>query len=251
MKKRISFGIFDSAVAGISNFLLPLTSASGNVDNSDSGLFKQARTELLELKLALVTSQKNVTAKQQQIDMHVKINLNLNQKFTKFEKSYTQAVQLAFHDELTGLPNRTLLLDRLKQVIAQSDRQNKQVALLFIDLDKFKTVNDNLGHAAGDKLLQQVAERINTCIRYGDTASRYGGDEFVVLLPNIKGLGSATIVKEKIRKHLSQSYSINNHVIDIKASIGTAIYAGNGQNSADFIKQADDAMYRVKALGEQ
>ena len=144
----------------------------------------------------------------------------------------------------------SLLLDRLKQAIAHSARQHKQVALLFIDLDKFKSINDKLGHAVGDRLLQQVAERLTACIRYGDTACRYGGDEFVIMLPEIDGQENAAAVTEKIRANLAAAYDLDGNFIEITASIGVAVYRDGGQNCSDLIKQADIAMYLAKAHGE-
>jgi diguanylate cyclase (GGDEF)-like protein len=117
--------------------------------------------------------------------------------------------------------------------------------LLFIDLDKFKNVNDRLGHAAGDKILQQVAERLSARIRIGDTACRYGGDEFVVMLPEIDGNESAATVIEKIRTHLATPYLLDDTIISVTASTGTTIYR-TGQNCNDLIKQADIAMYFAK-----
>ena len=144
-------------------------------------------------------------AAQQQIDTLEKINSCLRQKLNRLEKKCAQALHSSYHDELTGLPNRNLLLDRLKQAMALSDRQHKQLALLFIDLDKFKNVNDRLGHVAGDKLLQQVAGRLAVCIRYGDTACRYGGDEFVIMLPEIESQESCGLSNRENSRTLGRS----------------------------------------------
>ena len=204
-------------------------------------------SELTELKRALATSQQQLKAAQQQIETLEKNNASLRQKLIRLAKRCAQARHFAYHDELTGLPNRSLLMDRLKQAMVQSARQNKQVALLFIDLDGFKSVNDRFGHAAGDKLLQQVAVRLTACIRYGDTACRYGGDEFVILLPEIDGQDSVEVVTEKIRFHLAASYRVDGNAIAATASIGTAIYRAGRQNCSDLIKQADMDMYHAKA----
>ena len=117
-------------------------------------------------------------------------------------QAVAQARRFSHYDQLTGLPNRTLLLDRFNQAAARAARQRKQVALLFLDLDGFKSINDMLGHAAGDRLLQQVAARLTASIRTSDTACRYGGDEFVVLLPELECGESAVAACEKIRAHL-------------------------------------------------
>jgi len=204
-------------------------------------------SELTELKRALATSQQQLKAAQEQIETLAKSNACLRRRSIQLAKKCAQARHFAYHDQLTGLPNRNLLMDRLKQAMVQSARQHKQVALLFIDLDGFKSVNDRLGHAAGDKLLQQVAVRLTASIRYGDTACRYGGDEFVILLPEINGHESAEVVTEKIRVHLAASYVVEGNVVAMTASIGVAVYQTGGQNCNDLIKQADMAMYHDKA----
>jgi diguanylate cyclase len=204
-------------------------------------------SELAVIKRELATSQLKSKDTQQQIETLAETNRRLKQKLIKLAKKCAEARYFGYHDELTGLPNRSLLLDRLKQAMAHSARQHKQVALLFIDLDKFKNVNDKLGHAVGDKLLQQVAERLVACIRCGDTACRYGGDEFVVMLPEINGQENAAAVTEKIRSHLARDYVVDGNVIAITASIGIAVYRDGGQNCCDLIKQADIAMYLAKA----
>jgi len=209
-------------------------------------LLNHALSEFAELKRELATSQLNSKNAQQHIETLAETNRNLKQKLIRLAKKCAEAQHFGYHDELTGLPNRSLLLDRLKQAMAHSARQHKQVALLFIDLDKFKSVNDKLGHAVGDKLLQQVAERLATCIRYGDTACRYGGDEFVIMLPEIDGQENAAAVTEKIRSHLAADYVVDGNAIAITASIGVAVSRDGGQNCSDLIKQADIDMYLAK-----
>jgi diguanylate cyclase len=208
---------------------------------------QHSHSELAELKRALTTSQQQLKAAQQQIETLAETNAGLSQKLIRLAEKCVHARHFGYHDELTGLPNRSLLLDRLKQAMTQSARQHKLLALLFIDLDKFKSVNDRLGHAAGDNLLQQVAKRLTACIRYGDTACRYGGDEFVIMLPEIDDEESTAAVTKKIRAHLAASYMVDGNVITVTASIGAAIYRGGGQNCSDLIEQADIAMYLAKA----
>lgn len=218
----------------------------GSAEIRISAQLQHSFLELVELKRTLSTSQQQLKAAQQQIKTLTETNARLRQKLIKVAKKCAEARHFAYHDELTGLPNRSLLLDRLKQAIVQSERHHKQVALLFIDLDKFKSVNDQLGHAVGDKLLQQVAERLTTCIRCGDTACRYGGDEFVIMLPEIDGQENAEAVTAKIRSHLATDYVVDGNVITITASIGIAVYGNDGQNCIDLINQADIAMYIAK-----
>ena len=155
---------------------------------------------------------------------------------------------LAYFDTLTGLPNRILLRDRMEQLLAASHRARQQFALLFVDLDRFKYVNDSLGHAVGDKLLQEVAQRLESCIREGDTVSRAGGDEFIILLREISKEGASSVA-EKILQSFAEVCDIEGNQISSHASIGISIYPDHGTDADTLIKNADLAMYRVKAEG--
>ena len=162
--------------------------------------------------------------------------------------------QLAFYDGLTGLPNRALLEDRLRMALAHAQRSEQGVALLFLDLDRFKAVNDTLGHPAGDVLLREVAERLPRCLREGDTAARWGGDEFIVLVPDLPGKRPAAaeavaVVIEKIREVLSGPVKVESQEFEISMSIGVALYPGDGASVTDLIKNADTAMYQAKDKG--
>ena len=156
---------------------------------------------------------------------------------------------LAQHDELTDLPNRALLADRLEQAIALASRRRGQLALLFVDIDRFKYVNDSLGHAIGDRLLQSVANRLASCVRSSDTVSRQGGDEFVILLPDISHSEDAAISGEKIRQALAVPHSIDQHDLHITGSIGIATYPEDGVHSETLLQHADFAMYHAKENG--
>ncbi|MFC7515343.1 CHASE domain-containing protein [Herbaspirillum sp. GCM10030257] len=160
-----------------------------------------------------------------------------------------QAMQLALYDALTGLPNRKLLEERLGQALSKAKRGHSHVALLFIDLDKFKPVNDNFGHAYGDLLLKEVAKRLQNCMRESDTASRLGGDEFVVLLSDIEGRNGTALVAKKILDLLVLPYEISGHTFEISASIGAAVYPEDGADGKSLIKNADLAMYEAKNAG--
>jgi diguanylate cyclase (GGDEF)-like protein len=245
MKERIVNGTPHAAVAARSSMLCARGDAQENL--AHPARLQQALSELAELKRALATSQQQVKAARQQTETLVERNSRLRQRLTRLAQRVAQARHFAYHDELTGLPNRRLLLDRLNQAMAQGARQHKQVALLSLDLDGFKSVNDRLGHAAGDKLLQQVAGRLAACTRGADTACRYGGDEFVIMLPEIDGQESAAAVAQKIRARLAAPFDVDGSVITLTASIGTAVYPVDGQNYRDLINQADIAMYRAKA----
>ncbi len=158
--------------------------------------------------------------------------------------------QLALHDSLTGLPNRRLLSERISLSLAQCRRNKSMAALMIFDLDKFKPVNDTLGHAIGDILLQQVAVRTReTLLRSSDSIARLGGDEFVVLLPQIAAISNAVAIAEKIQKKIKEPYTIEGHTIDISCSIGIAVFPDHGENELTLMKHADDAMYHAKHQG--
>lgn len=155
----------------------------------------------------------------------------------------------SFHDALTGLPNRMLLEDRMKQATANLSRQHAPVAVLFIDLDRFKDINDTLGHAAGDRLLQEVAERLGHCVREGDTVARLSGDEFVVLLAGLHDVEDAAVVADKILATVSGPCQIGGKELRVSPSIGIAIFPGDGQNMEQLLRSADTAMYHAKQDG--
>ena len=156
---------------------------------------------------------------------------------------------LAHHDILTDLPNRMLLKDRLSQAIATARRNDTQVAVMFLDLDGFKHINDSLGHAVGDKLLQSVATRLVGCVRSSDTVSRQGGDEFVVLLSEIKHAADAGITATKIITALTAPHVADQHELRVTASIGLSTYPDDGQDAESLMKNADMAMYQAKGKG--
>lgn len=185
-------------------------------------------------------------AAQQKIDVFTHTISHLEQKVTRLEQELVQANHFAHHDELTGLPNRSLLRDRLNQAVMQAVRQQKLVGLLLLDLDGFKNINDTLGHGTGDKLLQAVAKRLRSSIRAVDTACRYGGDEFVILLPDIDSEKSAAEVAQKLRTHLAQPYLIDQNAITVTASFGMAVHPWHGSSKNDLIRRADIAMYLAK-----
>jgi diguanylate cyclase (GGDEF)-like protein/PAS domain S-box-containing protein len=157
--------------------------------------------------------------------------------------------QRANFDELTGLPNRALLADRMAQALARAARSGSQLGVLFIDLDRFKPVNDRYGHQAGDDLLKQVATRIGNCLREEDTVARLGGDEFLALLPAIRDAEVATSVADKVLASLLAPFKIEQYFVEIGASIGVAIYPAHGSSVEELLEKADVAMYRAKEAG--
>jgi len=162
-----------------------------------------------------------------------------------------QLAHLAEHDFLTGLPNRMLLNDRVAQAITLAPRHMKKVAVLFLDLDGFKHINDSLGHPIGDKLLQAIGKRLVECVRGSDTVSRQGGDEFVVLLSEVEHAEDAAISAVRLLQGVAGSYSIGMHDLHVSASIGVSIYPDDGLDAETLIKNADTAMYQAKENGRQ
>ena len=156
---------------------------------------------------------------------------------------------LAQHDSLTDLPNRVLFSDRLTQAISLARRRDKKLAVLFLDLDMFKHINDSLGHMIGDKLLQSVADRLITCVRSSDTVSRWGGDEFVVLLSEIEHSKDAARCADNILSVLAGQHSVAEHDLDITVSIGIGVYPSDGDDAENLIKNSDAAMYHAKHNG--
>lgn len=176
--------------------------------------------------------------------------LGVNYDITEQKRIQYELDQLAFYDRLTGLPNRRLLEDRLDQLLAYAQRQEQNIGLLFIDLDRFKPVNDRHGHHVGDWLLQCVASRLQGCLRGSDTVARIGGDEFVVLLPAIASLDEAFGVAEKIRACVEAPFTRAGDVhMEISASIGVALYPQHAQTARELLHFADNAMYRAKNIG--
>jgi diguanylate cyclase (GGDEF)-like protein/PAS domain S-box-containing protein len=153
---------------------------------------------------------------------------------------------MAQHDQLTTLPNRGLLCDRLEVALSAAQRDMGRLSVLYIDLDKFKHVNDTLGHGVGDLLLREVAQRLKRCVRKSDTVARVGGDEFVVLLPRIASPGQAVLVAKKIRGALNRPFIIDGHSLNIVPSVGVALYPEHGDGEQQLLKHADEAMYLAK-----
>jgi diguanylate cyclase (GGDEF)-like protein/PAS domain S-box-containing protein len=173
-----------------------------------------------------------------------------NRDITDLKAAEQTARQLAFFDSLTGLPNRRLLQDRLNHGLAQAARHHRSLAVMFLDLDRFKHINDTLGHDIGDAVLVEVATRLAGCIRAGDTVARSGGDEFIAVLPEIAHPQDATIVAQKILQAVAAPIRVGSHLLDVTVSIGVAIYPVDGTDDAlELMKKADIAMYAAKQAG--
>ena len=176
-------------------------------------------------------------------------NQRLQAEIGDRRQAETRAQHLADHDALTGLPNRRLLEDRLTQALAASQRNRKQTAVMFVDLDRFKHINDSLGHAAGDVVLKECAERLVRQLREVDTICRMGGDEFVVVLPEIKRAGDAANVAAKILETVSQPFMVEERELLITPSVGISVFPDDGRDAESLIRNADAAMYHAKETG--
>lgn len=177
-------------------------------------------------------------------------NSRLRKEIKLRKAAERQIRHIATHDELTGLPNRNLMQDRLEQTLSQNERTGKPFAVLFLDLDGFKKINDEFGHSFGDELLIQASHRMSSLLRRSDTVCRHGGDEFVVILPTADSVGSALAVSRKLVVQLAKPYKVKKKSLDISVSIGVSLYPQHGLTPDDLLRSADKAMYRAKAAGK-
>jgi diguanylate cyclase (GGDEF)-like protein/PAS domain S-box-containing protein len=171
------------------------------------------------------------------------------ERTVELEEAKARAQHLADHDPLTGLPNRRLLEDRLTQALALSQRNGRQTAVMFVDLDRFKPINDTLGHAVGDRLLKDVSQRLVNQLRVGDTVCRIGGDEFIVVLPELKRSADVAQIAQKVLDQLSQPVLVDERELVVSCSIGIAVFPDDGRDAETLIRNADAAMYHAKELG--
>jgi diguanylate cyclase (GGDEF)-like protein len=176
--------------------------------------------------------------------------LDNERKLAELKTEQDKLVHSALHDPLTNLPNRVLLADRVGQVLSRAHRNQTQAAILFCDLDDFKSINDSMGHQAGDQVLKTISERLVSCVRVEDTVARMGGDEFVFLLSNVESVEQAEVVAQKVLEVMAQSIQIDGCEIMLSGSVGIAIFPFDGVIAERLIRNADSAMYRAKEGGK-
>lgn len=198
---------------------------------------KDGSEMLLEINAALITYKKQPAI------------LSINRDITSRKLMEAAILRMAYQDSLTGLPNRSLLQDRLVQALKHAKRHRQKVTLLYLDLDGFKAINDTFGHGIGDELLKVVGDRLQNQLRSSDTVARLGGDEFLILLPEAGRVRAGSIIAGKILSEIRRPYMISDRKIQISASIGMAIYPNDGRSAETLIKKADQAMYAAKAKG--
>jgi diguanylate cyclase (GGDEF)-like protein/PAS domain S-box-containing protein len=175
--------------------------------------------------------------------------IGVSQDITERKRQEEEARFLAYHDTLTGLPNRRLLDDRLSQAVFLAQRRNTRVAVMVVDLDRFKQVNDQMGHRAGDSVLREAAHRIAGCVRKADTLARHGGDEFVVVIPDLHQDADCQVVAEKILRALEPAFAVDGREFVIGASVGISLFPADAGDGEALLRNADAAMYRAKELG--
>lgn len=213
---------------------------------SGQGRPTQFRFLLPDGNVRFIESQGNpVRGESGEVDRIILVSRDVTERLSADERLR----HLAHHDLLTDLPNRVLMRDRIEQALIQAQRSNRRAAILFIDLDHFKNINDLLGHTVGDQLLREVAQRLTRCVRDSDTVSRQGGDEFIVLLQGLPMRAHAVVTAEKIVAAFSQPLTVGNHTLNVTASIGVAVYPDDGIEAETLLKNADTAMYHVKDSG--
>ena len=211
--------------------------------NNEIGIREQIQLELEDNKRKL-----EQTVAERTKDL-VETNTDLEKVIEKKELAEESLQYLAYHDELTGLPNRNLLINRIDHSIETAHRNKQQLGVLFLDLDRFKAINDSLGHIIGDKLIKQVAKRLQRTLRKEDTISRNGGDEFVVVIQRMENSEEAIGIAQKLIETLTSIFEIDSHKIHIGASIGISVFPNDGDTALSLLRNADTAMFSAKKAG--
>lgn len=214
---------------------------------AESGL-RATEAALSEEKAALAEHARQLEKANEHLVM---ATITAHEAAEELEHAKIQLAHLAQHDALTGLPNRILLNDRLAQAISLAHRQGKRFTVMFLDIDRFKLINDSLGHTVGDGLLQAVAACLVRAARSSDTVCRQGGDEFVILLPDVERAEEAALSAQKIITELARPHRVDQFELQVTVSIGISIYPDDGRDTETLIKNADAAMYQAKELGRK
>jgi len=239
---------------------MPLARKDGNPDSGgrpsentgEVSALERSRFELSVLRQLLAERGEKLEVAMQRINSLEAGNACLKRQLRVLSRREADALRRAHHDELTGLPNRSLLMDRLSQAVGHARRHGgAHVAILFLDLDGFKAVNDRFGHRVGDLLLKRVANRLKRCLRATDTACRFGGDEFVVMLPDITTVDAVMVVARKLQEQLAKPFRVNGQEIHLGASVGSAVYPYDGKTPGALIGHADGVMYSGKRSNGQ
>ena len=215
------------------------------IDDLNNEVDHRTRTQVL-----LEDSKRDLEVKVKERTKELEIiNDDLTKEILDKKKAEESLEYIAYHDELTNLPNRNLLIDRINDSIEAARRNNQKLGILFLDLDRFKVINDSLGHIIGDKLIQEVAKRLLHTLRKEDTISRNGGDEFVVVIKRILISDEAVLIAQKLIENLTNIFEIDSHKIHIGASIGISIYPNDGDSALELVRNADTAMFNAKKNG--
>ena len=224
--------------------------SSGGVDYIVRPLQTEELLARIKTHLSLRNLQKNLEELVQERTAElIAANIKLQKENAERKLAEQRIRHMAHYDALTDLPNRVLLQDRIKQSIAHAHRNGSRFGILFIDLDYFKHINDSLGHQTGDRLLQLVADRLQQCLREGDSVARLGGDEFVLNLSALRNANDAALVAQKILDELDQDFIVDGHELHLGASIGISLYPDDGADVAALMRAADSAMYHAKEKG--
>lgn len=198
-----------------------------------------------------LTDQKEADGEIRRLTLELtRANADLLRELKERREIERELMHKAHHDSLTGLPNRDLFLDRLKQAFAFAERHNSMFALMLIDLDNFKCINDTAGHLAGDILLKDVAKRLRGCMRQYDTVARFGGDEFIVIVNDMKSMEDVVRFAEKVRALFRQPFEVNGEPMEVTVSMGIAVYPFHGADTEALLKKADISMYQAKRDGK-
>lgn len=215
------------------------------IDDLNNEVLHRTRTQVL-----LEDSKRDLKDKVKERTKELEvINDNLLKEISEKQKAEKSLEYIAYHDELTDLPNRNLLIDRINDSIETVRRSDQKLGILFLDLDRFKAINDSLGHNIGDKLIQEVARRLLKTLRKEDTISRNGGDEFVVVIKRMRNSNEAILIAQKIIESLTSIFEIDSHKIHIGASIGISVYPNDGVSAIELVRNADTAMFSAKKSG--